>query len=93
MDKLELAIATDYLGESTRTEDLEHILKMVSEAGFTHIHWCHEWDGEPKTWNISLKWSLKRDSPTSTGAMNGMEITPTLPMKWSRFVNGWINTI
>ena len=46
MDKLELAIATDYSGESSRTEDLEHILKMVSQAGFTHIHWCHEWDGD-----------------------------------------------
>ena len=46
MDKLELAIATDYSGESSRTEDSEHILKMVSQAGFTHIHWCHEWDGD-----------------------------------------------
>lgn len=46
MNKLELAIATDYMGESKKTEDLEHILKMVSEAGFTHIHWCHEWDGD-----------------------------------------------
>ena len=46
MDKLELAIATGYCGESPRTEDLEHILKMVSKAGFTHIHWCHEWDGD-----------------------------------------------
>ena len=46
MDKLELAIATDYSGETSRTEDLEHILKMISQAGFTHIHWCHEWDGD-----------------------------------------------
>ena len=36
MDKLELAIATDYLGRIKTTEDLEHILKMVSEADLPH---------------------------------------------------------
>ena len=43
---MELAIATDFAGESARLEDIEAVLKKISEAGFTHIHWCHEWDGD-----------------------------------------------
>ncbi|MBS6194551.1 MAG: sugar phosphate isomerase/epimerase [Clostridiales bacterium] len=46
MKRTELAIATDMFGESERLEDLELLLKKISEAGFTHIHWCHEWDGD-----------------------------------------------
>ncbi len=41
-----LAFATDYMGESTSTFELENTLKKISEAGFSHIHWCHEWDGD-----------------------------------------------
>ena len=43
---MELAIATDFAGESTRLEDIEDVLKKISEAGFTHVHWCHEWEGD-----------------------------------------------
>lgn len=46
MKQIELAIATDFAGESTRLEDIEQLLKKISNAGFTHIHWCHEWDGD-----------------------------------------------
>lgn len=42
----ELAYATDYAGESTSIEEIEQTIKNISEAGFTHIHWCHEWDGD-----------------------------------------------
>lgn len=42
----ELAMATDYAGEADRLEDLEQTLKSISEAGFTHVHWCNEWDGD-----------------------------------------------
>lgn len=43
---MKLAIATDFAGESTRLEDIEDVLKKISEAGFTHVHWCHEWEGD-----------------------------------------------
>lgn len=46
MEKKELAIATDFAGEAVRLEETEHLLKSISEAGFTHIHWCHEWEGD-----------------------------------------------
>ena len=36
-----LSITTDYLKD---TGDPEPYLKKISAAGFTHIHWCHEWD-------------------------------------------------
>lgn len=42
----ELAIATDYRGEGKSMESLRDTLKAISKAGFSHIHWCHEWDGE-----------------------------------------------
>ena len=38
MDKFELAIATDYSGESSRTEDLEHILKWFLRRVSLCIH-------------------------------------------------------
>ncbi|MFC1479233.1 sugar phosphate isomerase/epimerase family protein [Planctomycetota bacterium] len=37
----ELSIATDYL-ESTG--DTSGYLKQIAEAGFSHIHWCHQWN-------------------------------------------------
>jgi sugar phosphate isomerase/epimerase len=39
----ELSIATDYLKD---TGDPEPYLKKISEAGFTHVHWCHEWGSD-----------------------------------------------
>lgn len=44
--QMELAIATDFGGEALQLEEIEHLLRQISEAGFTHIHWCHEWDGD-----------------------------------------------
>lgn len=41
-----VAFATDYAGESANVFELEMTLKKISEAGFNHIHWCHEWDGD-----------------------------------------------
>lgn len=46
MKKTELAIATDFAGESTELEQIRDMLVSVAKAGFTHIHWCHEWDGD-----------------------------------------------
>lgn len=41
-----IAYATDYAGESTSAESLYHTLKRIAGAGFSHIHWCHEWSGD-----------------------------------------------
>ena len=35
------SIATDYVKD---TGDPEPYLKKISEAGFSNIHWCHEWN-------------------------------------------------
>ena len=43
---LELAVNTDFAGESTRLEQIRTTLERIAQAGFTHIHWCHEWDRE-----------------------------------------------
>ena len=42
----EVGCASDFVGQSTRTDELRNTLKQIREAGFTHVHWCHEWDGE-----------------------------------------------
>lgn len=42
----ELAINTDFAGESTELEQIRATLERIAAAGFTHIHWCHEWDRE-----------------------------------------------
>lgn len=46
-----VAFATDYNSSGSKTEssniyELENVLKKIAKAGFSHIHWCHEWDGE-----------------------------------------------
>ncbi|MDO5746056.1 MAG: sugar phosphate isomerase/epimerase family protein [Actinomycetaceae bacterium] len=41
-----VAITTDYGGETTSIEKLRESLKAVADAGFSHIHWCNEWDSE-----------------------------------------------
>ena len=37
---MNIAINTDILSS---TGDPEMILRLISEAGFTHLHWCHHW--------------------------------------------------
>lgn len=46
MEKQMVAYATDYAGECTSAQGLYQTLEQIAAAGFTHIHWCHEWDGD-----------------------------------------------
>lgn len=46
MKNLQLAIATDFAGEFPQIEKIKEMLYKVAQAGFTHIHWCSEWDGD-----------------------------------------------
>jgi sugar phosphate isomerase/epimerase len=39
------ALSTDYHGESRNTEKIRLTLSSIAGAGFSHIHWCHEWRG------------------------------------------------
>lgn len=43
---MELAIATDYMGESPDLKEVEERLAHIADAGFSHVHWAHEWDGD-----------------------------------------------
>ena len=38
---MKIAIATDYKGSSGDPEDS---LERIAKAGFTHLHWCHQWN-------------------------------------------------
>ena len=38
---MDIAINTDFLGG---TGSPEPRLKAIAEAGFTHLHWCHQWN-------------------------------------------------
>ena len=46
MSRVEIAVNTDLFGEGGSLEQIRQLLEQVAEAGFTHIHWCHEWSGE-----------------------------------------------
>ena len=46
MNRVELAVNTDYAGEKKQLEQVRAMLGRIAEAGFTHIHWCHEWEGD-----------------------------------------------
>ncbi|MDR3122759.1 MAG: sugar phosphate isomerase/epimerase [Treponema sp.] len=39
------ALSTDYNGESRNTNTIRRTLSAVAGAGFSHVHWCHEWKG------------------------------------------------
>ena len=43
---MELAINTDFIQERQEVEEIEGCLRSISGAGFSHIHWCHDWDGD-----------------------------------------------
>lgn len=43
---MELGINTDFQGEFDKIEDIENCLRLIAQAGFTHMHWCFEWDGD-----------------------------------------------
>ena len=38
---MDIAVNTDFLGG---TGSPEPRLKAIAEAGFTHLHWCHQWN-------------------------------------------------
>lgn len=42
----EVAINTDIQGEFFTAEDMHAELAKLKEAGFTHIHWCNDWNGD-----------------------------------------------
>ncbi len=44
--KMELGINTDYSSETDVIEEIEDSIRLIAEAGFTHVHWCYEWDGD-----------------------------------------------
>ncbi len=41
-----LGFATDYAGESTSVAEMRNMLLDIADAGFSHIHWTHEWSGD-----------------------------------------------
>jgi sugar phosphate isomerase/epimerase len=40
------AFASDYNGESKNTARIKGTLARIARAGFSHIHWAHEWSGD-----------------------------------------------
>ena len=46
MGKTELAISTEFAGVHMELEHTEELFRRIAGAGFTHVHWCHEWDGD-----------------------------------------------
>ena len=43
---MELGISTDFANEPWELEEIKNKLREIAEAGFTHIHWCFDWDGD-----------------------------------------------
>ena len=39
-----LAMTTDFHGQSRNSADLKNTLKRIANAGFSHTHWCHEFN-------------------------------------------------
>ena len=37
---MDIAVNTDFLGGTGSPKER---LKAIAEAGFTHLHWCHQW--------------------------------------------------
>lgn len=56
MEKVNVAIATDYGCPDETMEDLRELLLRVGKSGISHIHWCQEWDGE----YLYSPWEMKQ---------------------------------
>ncbi|MDR1852741.1 MAG: sugar phosphate isomerase/epimerase, partial [Propionibacteriaceae bacterium] len=41
-----IAFSSDYLGESQDVRQIEATICAIARAGFSHIHWVHEWEGD-----------------------------------------------
>ena len=41
---MELGINTDFANEPWELEEIKNKLREIAEAGFTHIHWCFDWE-------------------------------------------------
>lgn len=52
---MELGINTDYEAEYVKIEEIEESIRRIAAAGFSHMHWCYEWDGDytVRRWNRS----------------------------------------
>ena len=37
-----LVLSTDFHGQSRNSEVIRNTLKRIADAGFSHVHWCHE---------------------------------------------------
>ena len=40
-----LAINSDFHGTGRNSADIRESLAKIARAGFSHVHWCHEWTG------------------------------------------------
>ena len=40
------AINTNYKNDTSSIEAIEEQLKNIADAGFSHVHWSHDWLGE-----------------------------------------------
>ena len=51
-DNVPLAVATDFNGSGG---DPEEALRRIADAGFTHLHWCHQWNTDQlySDWEIA----------------------------------------
>jgi sugar phosphate isomerase/epimerase len=38
-------MTSDFHGESRNTGEIRETLAKIARAGFSHVHWCHEWSG------------------------------------------------
>ena len=52
-DTIPLAVATDFNGSGG---DPEPALRQIAEAGFTHLHWCHQWNTD----HLYSDWEIAR---------------------------------
>jgi sugar phosphate isomerase/epimerase len=52
-DNVPLAVATDFNGSGG---DPEEALRQIAEAGFTHLHWCHQWNTD----HLYSDWEIAR---------------------------------
>ena len=40
-----LAMTSDFHGDNRKSTDIKEVLANIARAGFSHVHWCHEWTG------------------------------------------------
>jgi sugar phosphate isomerase/epimerase len=69
--KTELAVNSDFIDPVMSCEAISDALSLIKAAGFTHVHWCHDWETEYMYTSFEME-KIKKLTEENGLAVNGI---------------------